>query len=55
MAIDLLMFKFMAHRAVWDYLPIQKQNKNPKQLTDEKLSENGFSRYTKVGRVHLND
>ena len=37
------------------YLSIQKQNKNSKKLPEEKLSENGLSRYTKFGRAHLND
>ena len=45
---------FMVHSAVWSYLLIQKQNKNSKQLTEEKLSENRLSRYTKFGRAHLN-
>ena len=47
--------KFMAHIDVWDYLPIQKQNKNSKTLTEEKLSENGLSGYTKFNRAHLID
>ena len=45
----------MAHSAVWGYFPIQKQSKNSKRLTEEELSENGHSRYTKFGRAHLID
>ena len=45
----------MTHSAVWGYLPIQKQKKNSTKLTEEKLSENGLSTYTKFGRAHLND
>ena len=44
----------MNYSAVWGYLPIQKQNKNSKKLTEEKLSENGLSTNTKLGRAHLN-
>ena len=47
--------KVMAHSTVWGYLPIQKQNKTSKKLTEEKLSENGLSKYTKFGQAHLND
>ena len=45
----------MAHIAVWGYLPVQKENKKSKKLTEEKLSENCLSRYTKFGRGHLNE
>ena len=45
--------KFMAHSAVWCYLPIQKQNKNSKKLTEENLSENSLSSYKKFGWDHL--
>ena len=45
----------MAHSAVWCYLPIQKQNKNSKELMEAKLSEDVLSRYTKFGRAHLNE
>ena len=45
----------MAHSAVWGYPTIRTQNKNSKKLTEEKLSENGLSRYTKFGRAYLND
>ena len=43
----------MAHSAVWSYFPIHKQNKNLKVLMEEKLSENGLSKYTKFGLAHL--
>ena len=46
--------KFIAHSAVWGYLPIQKQNKSSKTLTEEKLPENGNSRYTKFRLAHFN-
>ena len=46
---------FMAHSAIWDYLPIQEQNKTSKKLTEEKLCENGFSMYRTFVRAHLYD
>ena len=45
----------MAHSAVWGYLPIKKQNKNSRKLTEEKLSKSGLSMYTKFDRAHVND
>ena len=45
----------MAHNSVWGYLPIQKQNKNSKKLTQQMLSESGLSRYTTFGRAYLSD
>ena len=48
-------FKFMAHSAVWDRLPIQRQNTNSKKLTIEKLCKNGLRKCTKFGQVHSNN
>ena len=45
----------MAHSIVWDYLLIQRQNKNSKNLTEENVSESGFRSYTKFSLAYLND
>ena len=47
--------KFMAHSAVWDHSPIQRQNANSKTLTIEKLSKSCHRRCTKYGRAHSNN
>ena len=44
---------FIAHSAIWGYLPIQRQDKVWKKLTEEKLSGIGLSGYTKFDRAHL--
>ena len=46
---------FMAHSAVWGYLPVQRQNTNSKKLTIEKLSKSGLRRFIKFGQPHSND
>ena len=47
--------KFMAHCAVWGHSPIQRQNRNSKKLTIEKLSKSGLRRSTKFRQTHSND
>ena len=47
--------KFMGHSAVWGHPPIQRQNTNSKELTNEKLSERSLRRCTNFGQAHPND
>ena len=44
---------FMAHSAVWGYLPNQRQNTNSKELMIEKLPETDLRRGKKLGQAHL--
>ena len=50
-----MIYKFMAHSAVWGHSPIQRQNRNSNKLTIENLSKSGLGRCTKFGQANSND